>query len=178
MPPACSAPAEQSLDEAIAFVQTKPAPLALYVFTSEAATARRVLDSVPSGNALINDVVVQFASPALPFGGIGPSGMGSLHGKFYFEACTQKRGVMTKGCGPATRALDLQVKLRAPPYTRLNVALARFLVVNVPVMLPARYGHKALAALLLFLGCKMVLHFGWHAVVLRFVCTAILESLA
>ena len=170
--------AAQSLDEAIAFVQAKPAPLALYIFTAHPATARRVLDSVPSGNALVNDVVVQFASPALPFGGIGPSGMGSLHGKFYFEACTQKRGVMVKGCGPATRALDLQAKLRAPPYTRLNVALARVLVVQMPLMLPARYGQKALAAMLLFLAGKAMLAFGWHVGVLRFICTSILEALA
>ena len=120
---------------------------------------------------------MQFANPALPFGGLGPSGMGSLHGKYYFEACSQKRGVVAKGASAAVALLDLQVTLRAPPYTRLGLGVANLLLTKMPINMPPRYGYKALGLLLAVVAWYVVRAFGWHVAALRFVCTAVLQSL-
>ena len=138
-----------SLDAAIAYAAAKPTPLALYFFGNDAAAERRVLDSVPSGNACINDVVVHFANPYTPFGGLGASGMGSMHGESYFKCCTQDRGIMSKGTGPITRALDLQCYLRAAPYATWKTDIIRFALHPSIPGLPPRYVLRATAAAVL-----------------------------
>ncbi|MCA2980807.1 MAG: aldehyde dehydrogenase family protein, partial [Myxococcaceae bacterium] len=97
-----------SMDEAIAFVRDRPKPLALYAFTSSPTTADRVLEKTSSGGAVVNDVVIHIAS-GMPFGGVGPSGMGAYHGKASFDAFTHTKTVVKKPW-----ALDL--KVRYPPY--------------------------------------------------------------
>jgi len=99
------------VEEAIAEIRSRPAPLALYVFASDRGLADAVLDAVPSGGACVNDVISHMANDALPFGGVGPSGMGAYHGKASFDTFTHYRSVMRKGF-----ALDLPV--RYPPYEK------------------------------------------------------------
>jgi aldehyde dehydrogenase (NAD+) len=98
-----------SMDEAIDFVRARPKPLALYAFTSSSETADRILAKTSSGGAMVNDVLLHIAS-GMPFGGVGPSGMGSYHGKASFDAFTHHKTVVKKPW-----ALDL--KVRYPPYT-------------------------------------------------------------
>src|SRR5690606_611828 len=66
----------ESIDEAISFVKARPRPLALYLFTESDATERKVLTQTHAGSVCINHVLYQVSSTSLPFGGIGPSGMG------------------------------------------------------------------------------------------------------
>jgi hypothetical protein len=80
----------------------------------------------------------------MPFGGVGGSGHGSMHGKYYFECCTQQRAVMAKGSGIGTRLLDLQVDLRSAPYHSWKLFLIRFALSGVLPALPPRYGYKTL----------------------------------
>ena len=91
---------------------------------------------------------------------IGTSGCGNLHGKEYFDACSQRRGVMTKGAGIVSNALDLQVWLRAAPYTSAKLTALKLLAVYIfPLRLPAHYKtYAALAALgyLLLLACRLL----------------------
>src|SRR5207237_4309630 len=75
-----------SIDEAIDFVNDRPKPLALYLFTSSSKTIDRVLEETSSGGACINHTILHMGSPAMPFGGVGPSGLGSSHAKFDFDA--------------------------------------------------------------------------------------------
>jgi aldehyde dehydrogenase (NAD+) len=82
--------------DAIARVNAGDKPLALYVFTSSRATSDRVLASTSSGGACVNHVVYQVAAPALPFGGVGPSGMGAYHGRAGFETFSHRRPVLSK----------------------------------------------------------------------------------
>jgi len=82
-----------SPDEAIAFVNARPRPLALYVFSDERRTIDRVLRDTTSGGATVNDTMLHVAQDALPFGGVGPSGMGVYHGREGFEAFSKLRGV-------------------------------------------------------------------------------------
>jgi aldehyde dehydrogenase (NAD+) len=133
-----------SIEDALAYARPKGMPLASYIFSNNQAIVRKVLDGLPSGNVAINDVMMQFANPHMPFGGVGGSGHGSMHGKYYFECCTQQRAVMAKGSGIGTRLLDLQVDLRSAPYQSWKLFLIRFALSGVLPALPPRYGYKTL----------------------------------
>lgn len=98
-----------NLDEAIEFVNKKGAPLALYYFSENSKNQKKVLDKTVSGDAGINEVVMHFANPYLPFGGVGHSGMGNYHGKRSFDIFSHERSVMKT----STR---LNLPLRYPPY--------------------------------------------------------------
>ena len=92
------------------FVNGRPKPLALYLFTRDAAARERVLDETSSGGVCINDVVMHMPSPYLPFGGVGASGMGNYHGRRSFDTFTHAKGVMKKSTWP-------DIPVRYAPYT-------------------------------------------------------------
>lgn len=87
----------RSLDEAIAYVNAGPRPLAIYVFTDDARTAEKVITRTTSGGACVNSVAVHAAVPSLPFGGIGNSGMGYHHGIEGFQTFSHARAVFERG---------------------------------------------------------------------------------
>jgi aldehyde dehydrogenase (NAD+) len=92
--------AVRDVDEAIQFVNDRPHPLALYVFSDDEATADRVLDNTHSGGAGVNLTLLHIAPTSLPFGGVGPSGMGGYHGKHSFDTFSHRRSVLTKPVKP------------------------------------------------------------------------------
>ncbi len=96
------------LEDALALLRTRPTPLAIYVFTRDRDTEKRVLTEARSGGACVNDVVSHMVGTGLPFGGLGESGLGSYHGQSGFEAFTHQRAVMR-------RALWLDPPFRYPP---------------------------------------------------------------
>ncbi len=83
----------RELGECIRFINSRPRPLGLYVFSDDEATQRRVLDHTLSGGVSINDVLVHASIEDLPFGGVGPSGMGHYHGRDGFVAFSHARPV-------------------------------------------------------------------------------------
>jgi acyl-CoA reductase-like NAD-dependent aldehyde dehydrogenase len=99
----------RDLDEAIAIANRHRDPLALYVFSNRKDVQRRVLREVPSGSAAVNDLVMQFMNPRLPFGGRGTSGVGEYHGRFGFELFSHRKAVVR-----GSRLLDIPI--RYPPY--------------------------------------------------------------
>ena len=70
----------RELDDAIAYVNTRPQPLALYVFGPHGPGRQRVLERTTSGNVTVNDTLIHYVQDDLPFGGVGASGMGAYHG--------------------------------------------------------------------------------------------------
>jgi coniferyl-aldehyde dehydrogenase len=109
-----------SLDEAIDHVNARPRPLALYYFDTNAANIERVLNRTTVGSVAINDTVMQFAQSGLPFGGIGPSGMGQYHGAAGFHAFSKRTPVLYQ-------ARWTSMKLMRPPYRRIADFLVKFL---------------------------------------------------
>ncbi len=81
-------------DAAIAHVNAAPPPLASYIFTGETDVADRFLAEAPAGGSCVNNALLQFANERLPFGGIGPSGIGRSHGKAGFEAFSNMHSVV------------------------------------------------------------------------------------
>lgn len=82
------------LDEAIAQVRARPKPLALYLFSNSRENERRVMTELSFGGGGVNTTILQVASSYLPFGGVGPSGLGDYHGKASFDAFTHRKSVL------------------------------------------------------------------------------------
>lgn len=87
----------QNLDEALALVARHERPLALYLFTHRRSTRERVLAAAPSGGVTLNGTLLHIAQHSLPFGGIGPSGIGAYHGEAGFLRFSHARGVHQVG---------------------------------------------------------------------------------
>ncbi len=100
--------AYRDLDEAIGYVNDRPRPLALYYFDDDRRRQDHVLASTLSGGVTINDCIYHLAQHNLPFGGVGPSGMGQYHGLDGFVTFSKKRPVMVQ------RAFAGTALLRAP----------------------------------------------------------------
>jgi len=83
----------ETLDEAIAYVNDHPRPLALYFFEHDPKSIDKVLRETISGGVAVNETMLQFAQEDLPFGGVGPSGMGAYHAREGFDAFTKKKPV-------------------------------------------------------------------------------------
>lgn len=113
--------AVDDLDAAIDFVNARPKPLALYVFSRDPARARHVLAHTRSGGACVNDTVSHLADPGLPFGGVGASGMGAYHGRHGFECFSHRKGVLD-------RATWVDLQLRYPPISTGALRLVRRLL--------------------------------------------------
>jgi len=111
----------QSLDEVIATINAGDRPLAVYPFSKDEAFVQRVLDHVMSGGASVNDALFHVAQHDLPFGGVGPSGMGHYHGREGFETFSKLRPVFRQAPVSA-------LKFMGPPYGARMNALLKFLI--------------------------------------------------
>jgi coniferyl-aldehyde dehydrogenase len=100
----------KTLDEAVEYVNNRPRPLALYYFDHDSDRAESVLDRTVSGGACINECIVHVAQFDLPFGGVGPSGMGAYHGRSSFETFSHAKGVFHQA---RLNSADLAMR---PPY--------------------------------------------------------------
>ncbi|MFO1079228.1 MAG: coniferyl aldehyde dehydrogenase [Reyranellaceae bacterium] len=85
--------AYQSIDEAIDYVNARPRPLGLYYFGSDDGERDKVVNGTTSGGVTVNDVVMHVAQEELPFGGIGPAGMGAYHGHDGFREFSHRKAV-------------------------------------------------------------------------------------
>lgn len=107
-----------TLEEAIAFVESRDRPLALYLFTRSRDTEREVLRRCRFGGGCVNDTVLHLSSSALPFGGVGASGMGAYHGRWSYEEFTHLEGILRRSSAP-------EPQLRYRPFTESKLALLR-----------------------------------------------------
>ncbi len=95
--------------EAIAKINSRPKPLALYLFSDNKDLQQQVLQSTSSGGVCLNDTLIQSGVPSLPFGGVGDSGIGSYHGKASFDTFSHYKSVVQN-------SFWLDLKWRYPPY--------------------------------------------------------------
>ena len=114
----------RTLDEAIAYVNARPRPLALYYFDNDARRQDLVLARTLSGGVTFNDCVFHLGQHNLPFGGVGPSGMGQYHGFDGFVTFSKKRGVMVQRRWAATPMFRAPWRRRRPLIDKL-LRLAR-----------------------------------------------------
>jgi coniferyl-aldehyde dehydrogenase len=113
----------RSLDEALAFVNERERPLALYCFTNDARTRNIIISGATSGGVTVNGTLMHIAQDDLPFGGIGPSGMGAYHGREGFRRFSHARAVHQIGLVNILERLG-------PPWGRLARMTARMLTMR------------------------------------------------
>jgi coniferyl-aldehyde dehydrogenase len=111
----------ERLDEAIAYVNERPRPLALYYFGHRKADVDRILSETIAGGVTVNETMLHVLQDDLPFGGVGASGMGQTHGRHGFDALSNKKAVLRQPRINTTWLLR-------PPYGVLTNGLLRFLL--------------------------------------------------
>ena len=111
----------EEFNEVYGIIEQNPKPLATYIFSRNKKLIREFMKRTRSGNACVNETVMQIASPYLPYGGVGSSGIGRYHGKGSFETFSNLRSVLVK-----SNLLDIW--LRYPPYSKFKIKIVSFLM--------------------------------------------------
>ena len=109
------------IDAAIAFVRSRPHPLALYVFAEDDRVIDRVVDETSAGGVTVNGTLLHLTNPQLPFGGVGESGMGAYHGISGVRTFQHLKPVLSRGTRPDPR-------VAYPPYTKTKLRIIRRLL--------------------------------------------------
>ena len=108
-----------NLDEAIRNINAMPHPLALYLFTSDKAAAKKVTSRCGFGGGCINDTIIHLATTEMGFGGFSESGMGSYHGKVGFDTFSHYKSIVDKKTW-------IDLPMRYQPYRKLHEKMIRF----------------------------------------------------
>ena len=103
----------QAIKKTIEIVNSKPKPLALYIFGTSRKFREKVLSQTSAGSVVINDCVLQFTHPNLPFGGVNSSGIGKSHGHYGFMAFSNEKPVLRQKSGFSS------LYFLYPPYTKV-----------------------------------------------------------
>ena len=107
-------------EAALRFIAGRPKPLAAYLFSRSKAARQQLIERSQSGSVVFNDVIVQAGVPGLPFGGVGPSGIGRCHGEVGFRSLSNQKSVYQ-------RPFALDLAWRYPPYGNRLSLLKRLL---------------------------------------------------
>ena len=110
----------ENIEETIPQIKKLPRPLALYSFSNNRQLNETILADLSFGGGCINDTLMHFANPHLPFGGVGNSGIGSYHGQKSFETFSHRKSILK-------RSFRLDAPLRYPPYGNKLKFLERIL---------------------------------------------------
>jgi aldehyde dehydrogenase (NAD+) len=108
-------------EEVYGIIEQNPKPLSTYIFTRDKKLVREFLRRTQSGNAAVNETVMQIASPYLPYGGVGNSGIGRYHGEKSFETFSNMRSVLVK-----SNLIDIWI--RYPPYSKFKTKIISLLM--------------------------------------------------
>lgn len=109
----------KNISQVVEYVNSRPKPLALYLFTTNRKLEKYILKNISFGGGCINDTIIHLANSKLGFGGVGESGMGSYHGKYSFDTFSHKKSIIKK-------ANWIDLPMRYHPYTDKNEKLIRF----------------------------------------------------
>lgn len=108
----------QTLEEAKAYITSRPKPLALYLFTRNRKAEKDIMDGLSYGGGCVNDTIMHLASSFMGFGGVGESGMGSYHGKDSFDTFSHKKNILRN-----SDRVDFPI--RYMPYGKIKEQLVR-----------------------------------------------------
>ena len=110
------------LNEVIQYINERPKPLALYLFTKKKAHKKKILKETSSGSVVFNDCLLQFGHPHMPMGGVNNSGIGKAHGEAGFRAFSHAKSVLSQRIGLTT------VSAIMPPYDNLKNRIIDFML--------------------------------------------------
>ena len=104
-----------NIDEPIQYINDHPRPLGLYYFGQDSTQERKVLDRTTSGGVTVNDVIMHVTQEDLPFGGVGPSGMGSYHGYYGFKNFSHAKAIFSQ-----SKTVSKLAAAMRPPYKKAS----------------------------------------------------------
>ncbi|KAG5668145.1 hypothetical protein PVAND_016097 [Polypedilum vanderplanki] len=110
--------------EAIKFITARDKPLALYIFSNNTNDRQTIIENTSSGGVCVNDTIMHLAVDTMPFGGVGPSGMGGYHGKYSFDTFSHKKSCLVKKIDTISEKLS---NARYPPYSDKKINYLTFL---------------------------------------------------
>lgn len=122
-----------SAQKAIDIINSRPKPLALYIFSDSKKVQDKFLKQTSSGGVCINDTILQISTSALPFGGVGSSGFGKYHGRYSLDVFSNSRCVLARGFNPL---LEWIGSSRYPPYSKNKLLILTQLGMNRKLWLP------------------------------------------
>lgn len=122
-----------SAQKAIDIINSRPKPLALYIFSDSKKLQDRFLKQTSSGGVCINDTILQISVTSLPFGGVGNSGFGKYHGRDSISVFSNQRSVLARGFNPVLELIGAQ---RYPPYDKTKLFILTQLGMNRKIWLP------------------------------------------
>ena len=108
-----------SLEEALHIINSRPHPLAFYLFSKDKKVIDQVTKTCPFGGGCVNDTIIHLATSQMGFGGFMESGMGSYHGKTGFDTFTHYKSIVNKKTW-------LDLPMRYQPYNKINDTLIRW----------------------------------------------------
>jgi acyl-CoA reductase-like NAD-dependent aldehyde dehydrogenase len=112
----------ESDEEVINFIESKPHPLALYIYTKNNRFKDKILQNTNFGGCMVNESVIYYLHPEIPFGGIGSSGIGNYSGKYSFDTFSQQRPVIEAGTFRDRLLEGLHIKFfRYPPFNKTKI---------------------------------------------------------
>ena len=114
----------ESVDEALPIIGRRQKSLSAYYFGSNRRNMKKFLNSISFGGGCINDCIMHLCSPHLPFGGVGPSGMGAYHGKAGFDTFTHRKSILVQ-------TTLFNFPMRFPPYGALKQFIIRLITKSI-----------------------------------------------
>jgi aldehyde dehydrogenase (NAD+) len=117
-----------SYKDAIKYINSKPKPLSLYLFTSNTETQEKIIYNTSSGGITVNATLFHVAHPGMPFGGVGDSGCGAYHGRFTFETFSHRKPVLKKCVWKFDGGLLSDPFFVYPPWNENKEKIVKFLM--------------------------------------------------
>ncbi|KAG8174139.1 hypothetical protein JTE90_022540 [Oedothorax gibbosus] len=148
----------EGVDEAIDIINSKDKPLTLNIYSKKQKVIKKFLDNTSSGSVCVNDSIVNLSIDALPFGGVGKSGLGAYHGKYSFDTFSHKKAVLIRNYAMIGEKLG---EARYPPYSPSNEKFLKKLLKKRPNLLPPHMDYVGvfIGGFLVALILKAILHF-------------------
>nr|UJH41145.1 farnesal dehydrogenase [Pardosa pseudoannulata] len=144
-------------DEAIDIINSKDKPLTLNVYSKSNHVIHKFLDNTSSGSVCVNDSIVNLSIDALPFGGVGKSGMGAYHGKYSFDTFSHNKAVLIRNYSMLGEKLGMA---RYPPYSVGNMKYLRKLLKKRSNVLPPHMDY--VGVFVLGFACALILKLILH----------------
>ncbi|XP_067118498.1 aldehyde dehydrogenase, dimeric NADP-preferring-like isoform X2 [Centruroides vittatus] len=124
--------------EAIKFINSREKPLTLYIFSTNKEVIENLIKNTCSGSVCVNDTIIHLAIDALPFGGVGMSGMGRYHGKFSFDTFSHQKAVLERNYNYVGEKMS---EARYPPYSDAKIDYIRFMTKRRASIIPPYTGY-------------------------------------
>ncbi|XP_066140654.1 aldehyde dehydrogenase, dimeric NADP-preferring-like [Euwallacea fornicatus] len=141
-------------EEAIEFINAREKPLALYVFSTSKMEQDKFIQGTTSGALVINEVMMHYSCSALPFGGVGESGIGKYHGEFSFQTFSHQKAVLGTKLGRFEEAI---LQARYPPYTERNQNLIATFTKPLP-KIPGMFLVRKIPYVVIMAAISMLIH--------------------